>query len=59
MWYGGEAALALSIDPLTRGLTALGGVAVDLRSLGFGEDLSPQNVSDFSLLIDVVGAIAM
>ena len=59
MWYGGEAALALSFDPLTRGLTAFGGVAVDLRSLGFGEDLSFQNVSEFiSLLIGVVGAIA-
>ena len=36
LWYDGEAALALSRDPLTRGLSALGGVAVDLRSLGFG-----------------------
>ena len=32
--------MTLSLNPLTRGLTALGGVAVDLRSLGFGEDLS-------------------
>ena len=38
IWYGGDAATALSLDPLTRGLPALGGVAVDLRSLGFGED---------------------
>ena len=60
IWYGGEAAVALSLNPLTLGLTALGGVAVDLRSLGFGEDSSFQNVSEFiSLLIGVVGAVVM
>lgn len=35
IWYGGDATTALSLDPFTRGLPALGGVAVDLRSLGF------------------------
>jgi len=60
IWYGGDAATALSLDPFTRGLPALGGVAVDLRSLGFGEDSSFQNVSEFiSLLIGVVGAVVM
>lgn len=60
IWYGGMSALALQHDPLTRGLSALGGAAVDLRSLGFGEDSSFQNVSEFiSLLLGVVGAIAM
>lgn len=60
IWYGGEAALALQRDPFARGLPALGGAAVDLRALRFGEDSSFQNVSEFvSLLLGVVGAIAM
>ena len=60
IWYGGQSATAIFQDARIRGLTALGGAAVDLRSLGFGDDSSFQNVSEFiSLLIGVVGAIAM
>ena len=52
IWYGGQSATALFQDARTRGLAALGGAAVDLRSLGFGDDSSFQYVSEFiSLLI--------